>query len=59
VVHLVHLARAERRCPVNAATYTPRPVASNGDGSAMKLQFDVGTGELAPDSRFEPMVTSS
>jgi len=25
-----------------------------GDGSMIKLQFEVGTGELAPDTRFTP-----
>jgi hypothetical protein len=38
-----------------SATYVrQRRVASDGAGSAMKLRFEVGTGELAPDSRFEP-----
>ena len=38
-----------------SATYVrQRRVPSNGDGTAMKLQFEVGTGELAPDARFEP-----
>jgi hypothetical protein len=38
-----------------SATYVrQRRVASDGDGSAMKLQFEVGTGELEPDSRFDP-----
>jgi hypothetical protein len=38
-----------------SATYVrQRRVASGGDGSAMKLQFEVGTGELAPDARFDP-----
>jgi hypothetical protein len=38
-----------------SATYVrQRRVAVDGDGSAMKLQFEVGTGELAPDARFEP-----
>ena len=31
-----------------------RRVASDGGGAAMKLQFEVGTGELAPDARFDP-----
>jgi hypothetical protein len=36
-----------------SATYVrQRRVA--GDGSAIKLQFEVGTGELAPEARFEP-----
>ena len=36
-----------------SATYVrQRRVPSNGDGSAMTLQFEVGTGELAPDARF-------
>jgi hypothetical protein len=29
-------------------------VAGDGDDCAMKLQFEVGTGELASDARFEP-----
>jgi len=29
-------------------------VASDSDASAMKLQFEVGTGELASDARFDP-----
>jgi hypothetical protein len=38
-----------------SATYVrQRRVASNGDGTAIKLQFEVGTGELGPDARFEP-----
>jgi hypothetical protein len=37
------------------ATYVrQRRVASDGGRSAMKLQFEVGTGELAPDTRFDP-----
>lgn len=37
------------------ATYVrQRRVRSNGDRAAMKLQFEVGTGELVPDARFEP-----
>lgn len=37
------------------ATYVrQRRVASDGSGSEMKLQFEVGTGELAPDASFEP-----
>jgi hypothetical protein len=36
-----------------SATYVrQRRVA--GDGSAITLQFEVGTGELAPEARFEP-----
>jgi hypothetical protein len=31
-----------------------RRVKCHGDGSPMKLQFEVGTGELAPDSKFAP-----
>jgi hypothetical protein len=31
-----------------------RWVASDSDASAMKLQFEVGTGELAPEARFDP-----
>jgi hypothetical protein len=31
-----------------------RRVAVDGGTSGMKLQFEVGTGELAPDPRFEP-----
>jgi hypothetical protein len=38
-----------------SATYVrQRRVASNGGRSTMKLQFEVGTGELAPDTRFVP-----
>jgi hypothetical protein len=38
-----------------SATYVrQRRLETNGDGPAMKLQFEVGTGELAPDARFEP-----
>lgn len=38
-----------------SATYVrQRRVAGDGDGSAVQLQFEVGTGELAPDARFEP-----
>jgi hypothetical protein len=37
-----------------SATYVrQRRVAGDGSGSAMKLQFEVGTGELA-DARFDP-----
>ena len=38
----------------NATYVRQRCVASDGGASAMKLQFEVGTGELAPDARFEP-----
>lgn len=38
-----------------SATYVrQRRVAGDGDESAMKLQFEVGTGELAPETRFHP-----
>jgi hypothetical protein len=38
-----------------AATYVrQRRVSSSGDGSPGSLRFEVGTGELAPDSRFAP-----
>jgi hypothetical protein len=38
-----------------SATYIrQRRVASDGGGSTSGLQFEVGTGELAPDARFEP-----
>jgi hypothetical protein len=38
-----------------SATYVrQRRVSGNGDGSTAKLQFEVGTGELAPDTRFAP-----
>jgi hypothetical protein len=38
-----------------SATYVrQRRVPIDGGDSAMKLQFEVGTGELAPDARFEP-----
>jgi hypothetical protein len=37
-----------------SATYVrQRLVQTDGDGSAMSLRFEVGTGELAPDSRFQ------
>ncbi|MBV9194039.1 MAG: hypothetical protein JO168_07815 [Solirubrobacterales bacterium] len=38
-----------------SATYVrQRRVASNGDGTTRRLQFEVGTGELAPDASFAP-----
>ena len=38
-----------------SATYVrQRRVASDGNGTELRLQFEVGTGELAPDARFEP-----
>jgi hypothetical protein len=38
-----------------SATYVrQRRVPSDGHDSAPKLQFEVGTGELAPDTRFAP-----
>ena len=38
-----------------SATYVrQRRVAGDGGSSAMQLQFEVGTGELAPDAGFEP-----
>ena len=38
-----------------SATYVrQRRVPSDSDGSAMQLRFEVGTGELATDSRFHP-----
>ena len=38
-----------------SATYVrQRRVATDGSGSEMKLQFEVGTGELTPDARFDP-----
>lgn len=38
-----------------SATYVrQRRIAGDGGSSAMQLQFEVGTGELAPDARFEP-----
>lgn len=38
-----------------AATYVrQRRIATDGEGSTMKLQFEVGTGEIAPDTRFAP-----
>ena len=38
-----------------SATYVrQRRVSRHGDGSVMKLRFEVGTGELAPDTRFAP-----
>jgi hypothetical protein len=36
-----------------SATYV-RQHRVNGDRSTMKLRFEVGTGELAPDARFAP-----
>ena len=36
-----------------SATYV-RQRRVNGDGSTMKLRFEVGTGELAPDAKFAP-----
>ena len=36
-----------------SATYV-RQRRVNVDGAAMKLRFEVGTGELAPDARFAP-----
>jgi hypothetical protein len=37
-----------------SATYVrQRRVASDGDRADVRLQFEVGTGELAPDARFE------
>jgi len=38
-----------------SATYVrQRRAASDGNGTEVRLQFEVGTGELAPDARFEP-----
>ena len=38
-----------------SATYVrQRRIAIDGGGSAMRLRFEVGTGELAPDASFEP-----
>lgn len=38
-----------------SATYVrQRRVSTDGDDSAVKLLFEVGTGELAPDTRFDP-----
>ena len=38
-----------------SATYVrQRRVASDSSGSEMKLQFEVGTGELTPDARYDP-----
>jgi hypothetical protein len=38
-----------------SATYVRQHrVGSNGDPTAIRLRFEVGTGELAPDTRFEP-----
>lgn len=36
-----------------SATYV-RQRRVNGNGSTMKLRFEVGTGELAPDAKFAP-----
>jgi hypothetical protein len=38
----------------SASYVRQRRVARNGSGSTMKLQFEVGTGELAPETRFLP-----
>jgi hypothetical protein len=38
-----------------SATYIrQRRIPSDGDDSTVKLRFEVGTGELAPDTRFAP-----
>jgi hypothetical protein len=38
-----------------SATYVrQRRIAGSGDSAPMKLQFEVGTGELVPDPRFKP-----
>jgi hypothetical protein len=38
-----------------SATYIrQRRIPGDANGSQQKLQFEVGTGELAPDARFEP-----
>lgn len=38
-----------------SATYVrQRRVALDGGGAATRLQFEVGTGELGSDARFEP-----
>jgi hypothetical protein len=37
-----------------AATYVRQRHRTDGDRSAVTLQFEVGTGELAPDTRFAP-----
>ena len=38
-----------------SATYIRQHrVAVDGGGSGMRLQLEVGTGELAPDARFAP-----
>ena len=37
-----------------SATYVRQRRVAEAAGSMMKLQFEVGTGELAPDARFEP-----
>jgi hypothetical protein len=38
-----------------SATYVrQRRVGGDGGGSPQALRFEVGTGELAPDARFEP-----
>jgi hypothetical protein len=39
-------------CFAESATYVRQRRAA--DGSGLRLQFEVGTGELAPDTRFEP-----
>lgn len=37
-----------------SATYVRQRRVAAGDASAMELQFEVGTGELRPETRFEP-----
>ena len=42
-------------CFAESVTYVrQRWLPSDEGGAAMSLQFEVGTGELAPDARFEP-----
>ena len=42
-------------CFAEAVTYVrQRWLPGDDDSGAMKLQFQVGTGELAPEARFEP-----
>ena len=38
----------------SATCVRQRRVRSCGDGTPMKLRFEVGTGELAPETRFAP-----
>ncbi len=37
-----------------ATSVRQRRIETGGEGPTMKLQFEVGTGEIAPDTRFAP-----